>query len=1158
MSSTPIPPGVPDDGLDAASTPSQRAQAAANSDATTAAPQLSPMSYAQVAAIQPSSSNAIVWPQYARVNGSNAAPAPPVLPGEAPALFPPQHAKPTAASTAIVTAILTGAIPPMPATPVLGPVTTGLRGISGSLKLPPPALPLAGNEYMAPPSIPGLRPVEAPLNDIVDPLVLPPPAHAWTGILNMENETLARMSPIQFSSPISIPTTLSATPSHVAQPSQTRGLLATDAGTNNAVDDAYGDFWAQLDTPTITDANLPSALQTPNILTPRRNSSIPASQWPPPNQEAAKTVKKSISDEENFPPTANDPFAHPPVASRFRKKRRGTSPPAGERASKIARRKSKGKKVDRSQPFAHATPCDNPWALPSGSQSSRATLPQSAAMLADSPLPPSSYAPSCQTPYTDFARQASSSASFYSRMNMSGSFPTPHYVSASPSHAGAIASPSPSRSALAESTPLEIQAENAGYVSRLSGPRRPVRFFDPSRPLRAAPGRNGNIRPAKAALREDQQDVHATHDFPSARHTRSVSYRSPTVEEDYEDGEIDDSRRSFNASSAREATMQEEGRHPSLSQPCYSPSPLTCSSAAGQRGRSSRSSRPPATVDIPSPSLYGDDEAPVDEPFSRAPSRMSIIYEQRSNPRLSPDVAPVMQPPPVPRPAHLHPRQATAAPDHPQFLSSGLDVFDVGTDDNMPDAVRRGGASTVTEDSCPTPIPHEGDPEVHHHDPEAHLRGLSDDWIQEVWMDPSGTSITLSTFNPRFTRSYGANRRTASDIRQAISSITGESTFLVIAPDQASMHRGTGPVEWAVTGLTTDGVELLLRRRVWSLKYITFFPRRRTLETPRLLLALEGFLDDNIENIRNAVRSTFERPQIRKRIEQMLRANPEYADIPGDEAFRRIMSSLSISVYTLDNGTIVANVFLRSPTQSIRVWRLWSQELRNITFGSYHTAIARARRITTCAGCSGADHPSHLCPFIRMAGWNGPEVAGGLSYSVDGRERRERRSTPGASTQSTSTSRGGRSGQSEGGTSSTQVSHATRHAPQGSYGDRSGTERGGERGRERGRFQRHEQGGRGDLVDFFYYCRRHSALGDMTLYTNSSSSVYMITHPALPPATALAVLIALRPPPPPPPALPALPALLVGLLGLVLVGVLGLALLAAGLLVAAPRWYSRL
>ncbi len=568
----------------------------------------------------------------------------------------------------------------------------------------------------------------------------------------------------------------------------------------------------------------------------------------------------------------------------------------------------------------------------------------------------------------------------------------------------------------------------------------------PDTPMSISPINEADLSP------EPWQQRRATSSAPSSPVSRGHSYRSPTVEDFPEDGEIDDNwqanydttvgPRGLRSSSHAVESLPPHDPQNFFYAPGHDDSRYHRHYFEQGEGRQTGLS-------------YDRSTAVVD---SRPASRMSFTSDRR---RVPPVSIPHDSSSPMPLRPQDGPHGSRALPafSPPATRSNGLDIFDVGEDDNVPDAVRRRGTLANAEENGPTPIPFEGDPEVHQHDPESHLRGMSDDWIQEVWADPEDTSITLSTFNPRFTRSYGTNRRTASDIRQAIASITGESGFLVIAPDQAQGHRGRGPHEWAVTGLTTDGVGLLLRRRVWSLKQITFFPRRRSLETPRLLLALEGFLDDSIANIQNAVRSTFERPLVRHRIEQLINANPEFSNVPADEAYRRVMSSLRVSVYTLDNGTVVANVFMRSPTLSIRVWRLWIQELRNLIFGSYHTAIARARRITICAGCSGADHPSHLCPFARMQGWNGPDGAGGYSYSCDGRERRDVQQSSTAPTQPDLSMLRRRSSQQQ---SFQDTSRASRSRRNDTFRDRDLEERDSERAedqnRERGRTRHREQG----------------------------------------------------------------------------------------------------
>ncbi len=758
------------------------------------------------------------------------------------------------------------------------------------------------------------------------------------------------------------------------------------------------------------------------------------------------------------------------MASRYRKKRRGTSPPPGERARKIAKRRNKGKEVERTPRVQQDEILTNPWASTFLSANAPGPSSQTISLLTPSPLPSSSFGSVNHTPYSDFTRRASSTTTFYRRMNESASYPTPHRTSpsldtATPSATQGLAQPLASLAELDEQTTgaretllverrtstrtrhtgsnAQEDASHCSPATTNSAARRQSSFHDT--PMSISP-----------LLEDDQSlDVHhserALSSTPDLSELRERTYQSPTVEDIPEDGEIDEDRHveetAWGPAFPRGSSSYIDRRLP-LSMRSFQYNP-DYEGAGHPRRFFEHAARTRLGTSFVR-STTGLD--------TRPPSRMSTIAERdQVSPERTLSTRSISAPPdPLHDTISIHSATASSMPSRP----TGLDIFNLCNDDNVPEAVRRGGPLATMDDERPTPIPHEGDPEVHQHDPESHLRGMSDDWIQEVWADPAGTSITLCTFNPRFTKSYGSNSRTAADIRQAVTNITGETSFRVIAPDQAPGHRGRGPHEWAVTSLSTDGVERLLRRRVWSLRYITFFPRRRSLETPRLLLALEGFLDSNEDNIRNAVRSTFERPLIRQRVEQMIHANPEFHDIPAEEALRRIMSSLRISVYTLDNGTVVANVFIRSPTQSIRVWRLWVQELRDLTFGSYHTAIARARRVTICAGCTGADHPSHLCPFTQMWGWNGPSSAGGYSYSCDGRERRDRQQAGPSSSRTDLPAQHRPAGQqlSLSGNSRSQYSRRSD-----AYMDREADERDPERGREhdreRGRTRQRDQGG---------------------------------------------------------------------------------------------------
>ncbi|RDX43430.1 hypothetical protein OH76DRAFT_1487903 [Lentinus brumalis] len=901
----------------------------------------------------------------------------------------------------------------------------------------------------------------------------PLPEFIWNGAVladaTQESNTSSSASSLPSSSPIQYTDSATATPA--PQPNTT-GVQSTPVDISEATPKglgSYEDFWAHVRTPSFAENNIPSALRTPHTLTPRANGNPPTLPWATVEPANRDRTEANAHDIENRPPSNRIDNSHPPVASRLRKRRRGLSPVSGERTKKAARRKGKAKAKDTTDVFGLSQ--TNPWA--STSETSNPTTGTNEGMQPPASVLAQQFAIPNLTPYEDFARAASASTSFFGRFNQSGSYPTPHRLSESPTPASAASTSAPTPSQLSSlppsSAPPGSTRRNSFASSRHSMDVDRTPRLDQGRATSTstAPVPRGRHDNLATGSRQDLEDGWRglrgeSRDAPPGQTSwdeRSGAYRSPTVDEASEEGEIQGARHPKRAGShgrssdetrrqgiyGRLRTSEAPWHEQESAPPAQSQSTRWSETPFPHDGFSVREDAEDWRGRMPTSNARDEDDLssrwtpPRRGHHSRVPPS---THSQRS-----------------PRPGEQNPRSATQA--HANRLN-GLDVFDVGEDDNLPDAVRRGGSAAEGNDENPTPIPFEGDPEVHRHDPEAHLRGMSDTWIQEVWADPANTSITLNTFNPRYTRSYGTNRRTASDLRRVISQISGESNFLVIAPDQAPNYRGRGPVEWAITGLTGEGVDRLLRRRVWSFKAITFFPRRRALDNPRWILALEGFLEDNVEIIEAAVRSTFERPQVRQRIVQMIRANPEFTDIPPEEAFRRVMSSLRVSVYTLDNETVVANIFLRSPTQSIRVWRRWIQELRDLSFGSFHTAIAQVRRISSCAGCLGVDHPSHLCPFTRLPNWNGPESAGGTSYSADGRERLGHQQTdrPQGPTESRNQRRH-RNQPAHG----SENAHAGPSRMRSAYADGEwedyGRERGRERSRDNGQGRAYEQGHRG-------------------------------------------------------------------------------------------------
>ncbi|KAI0708426.1 hypothetical protein C8Q76DRAFT_799693 [Earliella scabrosa] len=305
----------------------------------------------------------------------------------------------------------------------------------------------------------------------------------------------------------------------------------------------------------------------------------------------------------------------------------------------------------------------------------------------------------------------------------------------------------------------------------------------------------------------------------------------------------------------------------------------------------------------------------------------------------------------------------------------------------IPAAVTRGrGAGEEALDEDPSLVPMSVFRRIQLSDLESHLRGLDDRWVRAMWRDPPNTTALINIFNYTFTTSTAVNRTTAMALREAVRQITGERAFHVVPPDPApgAVQAGQPPILWAIRGLSPVGWTTLVRFGLWTSGAISFHAMPTALELPDWLLSLENLTSDDPLEIERTVRGTLERGAPRAHIRALLQGNRDFAGVPLDEAFQTIMATLRIQVLTLGNGNLIANVYMRPPTRNAARWREWVRSLRSMSFGIYLGATAHPRRITMCAGCHSVDHPTHLCPFTRLPGWQGPEAGTGNigSYSL--------------------------------------------------------------------------------------------------------------------------------------------------------------------------------
>ncbi|RDX52616.1 hypothetical protein OH76DRAFT_1416713 [Lentinus brumalis] len=304
----------------------------------------------------------------------------------------------------------------------------------------------------------------------------------------------------------------------------------------------------------------------------------------------------------------------------------------------------------------------------------------------------------------------------------------------------------------------------------------------------------------------------------------------------------------------------------------------------------------------------------------------------------------------------------------------------------LPEAL---SAENQSEDEEPTDVPEGGFPTVHRDDPETALRGMARDWTREIWRDAPGTDVLVDVFNYQYTEDAAFNRQIADTLTHQLERITGETGFDVVPPELEeglNLRPRDLPTMWAIRGLTPRGTARTLQRSVWSFPSISFLVSPRAVTIPSWLFMVEGFLRGDDRKIRAAILRVLGEDEMRAWLERMASANPEFEGLTTEQAVLEVVRSLRIETLQQGNGNYVSNVYMRSPTRDVREWRRWVARLRSRRYRSFAIGTGRVRAPIACSGCRSVSHPSHLCPFPLIRGWNGPQPGQGVFGNRDSRE----------------------------------------------------------------------------------------------------------------------------------------------------------------------------
>ncbi|OJT09201.1 hypothetical protein TRAPUB_14347 [Trametes pubescens] len=276
-----------------------------------------------------------------------------------------------------------------------------------------------------------------------------------------------------------------------------------------------------------------------------------------------------------------------------------------------------------------------------------------------------------------------------------------------------------------------------------------------------------------------------------------------------------------------------------------------------------------------------------------------------------------------------------------------------------------------------TPVPPGGFPTVWLADPDGLFTGLS-----------PARGVALRGEEACFiARIYNLTHMTQHDLRQGaalvgniVRHVTGETNVLVvppqadwpITPNAPASRLHPHPLSFAVLGISVESVLRMLRQSTWSTLMGTIHVSRAAIGVTRFMFVAGGFAHDHNGSILNAVFAVFSGPVVFPLITQLVQTHPDYRDILVDDAARAILASLEVRVSTLQNGNISAAIFCDPPTLTPSRWVEWRATVAAVPFLHPLNSTGIARRSIPCAGCHGEDHPTHLCPFQDVPGWNAP------------------------------------------------------------------------------------------------------------------------------------------------------------------------------------------
>ncbi|KAH9180211.1 hypothetical protein EDB89DRAFT_2061922 [Lactarius sanguifluus] len=296
-------------------------------------------------------------------------------------------------------------------------------------------------------------------------------------------------------------------------------------------------------------------------------------------------------------------------------------------------------------------------------------------------------------------------------------------------------------------------------------------------------------------------------------------------------------------------------------------------------------------------------------------------------------------------------------------------------ENDNPDHTSRRPAKNTLDKYTPGPMPLIQD--AH---PTAPFDNIDHKLVEE-WDNHPGAKLIAVPFDTE-AKDTDAHDYICARILTAVAEITNAQEASVAAPrpkqNAKKSNRPPSAASFLIYNITAEQADLLLHRRVWSSRSITFRVTPFAPTCPTFLFTLRGFITTATKDVFPIIKGVWKNDNTKDFVTTLANAVPENEKERVASEINHLLCTMNIARLDIKEAGNTLNPRFNVYADSSQIshdeiWRRLRAFLAAQPYASSMQTQGTPQRIPyVCTCCHGNDHPRGLCPFPSMIGWNGP------------------------------------------------------------------------------------------------------------------------------------------------------------------------------------------